>query len=78
MRCRKVFVVRLLLLVLVMGLIGTAIYSQHNTGYIGNTRTYVFHRETCHHLPAMKNRTYFNSRKEAINANYRLCRKCRP
>ncbi len=43
-------------------------------GYIGNLRTKVFHRASCSSLPAEKNRVYFNTREEAINAGYRPCK----
>ncbi|MHB9038496.1 MAG: Ada metal-binding domain-containing protein [Armatimonadota bacterium] len=46
--------------------------------YIGNTRSFVFHRQSCRHLPHKENRTYFDTRKEAIDTGYRPCRKCRP
>ena len=46
--------------------------------YIGNIRTYVFHRQSCRHLPSVKNRSYFDTRQRAIDAGYRPCRKCRP
>ncbi|MHB9036356.1 MAG: Ada metal-binding domain-containing protein [Armatimonadota bacterium] len=48
------------------------------SSYIGNTRSYVFHRQSCRYLPQTKNRSHFESRKEAVDAGYRPCRKCRP
>ncbi|MHB9036317.1 MAG: Ada metal-binding domain-containing protein [Armatimonadota bacterium] len=48
------------------------------SSYIGNTRSYVFHRQSCRYLPHANNRSYFDSRNEAIDAGYRPCRKCRP
>lgn len=49
-----------------------------NTSYIGNKNSKVFHRSTCSSLPADKNRVYFKSRDEAVNAGYRPCQKCNP
>jgi len=46
--------------------------------YIGNRNTKVFHLPTCGHLPAEKNRVYFNSRQAAIDAGYRPCKICNP
>ncbi|MHB9131916.1 MAG: MBL fold metallo-hydrolase [Armatimonadota bacterium] len=46
--------------------------------YIGNRNTHVFHRPTCGHLPAEKNRVCFATREEAINAGYRPCKICNP
>ena len=45
---------------------------------IGNVRTYVFHRQSCHYLPDPMNRFCFESRHQAIDAGYRPCRKCKP
>lgn len=46
--------------------------------YIGNPHTKVFHRPSCHYLPAPDNRIYFESRAQAIDAGYRSCRRCNP
>lgn len=46
--------------------------------YIGNVRSCVFHRQTCHYLPKVRNRVCFDARSKAIDAGYRPCRKCRP
>lgn len=46
--------------------------------YIGNLNSHKFHLPTCHTLPADKNRTYFNSREEAIGAGYSPCGNCNP
>lgn len=78
--------VRLMFVVLVVGwLAAMASFSTCSnlnarsvSTYIGNSRSYVFHRQTCRHLPAAKNRTYFNTRSEAVDAGYRPCRKCKP
>lgn len=77
---------RLILLVLIVGLLvamAALSISGHTAAksapaYIGNLRSYVFHRPTCSYLPAEKNRTHLSSRTEAIEAGYRPCRKCRP
>lgn len=78
--------VRLTLFVLIVGLlavmVGLSISGHTETtpapAYIGNSRSYVFHRPTCSYLPAEKNRTHLASRAEAIDAGYRPCRKCKP
>lgn len=77
---------RLALIVLIVGLLvvmaGLSISGHTATKpapvYIGNLRSYVFHRPTCSYLPAEKNRTSFGSRTAAIDAGYRPCGKCRP
>ncbi len=48
------------------------------TGYIGNQKSLVFHREDCANLPEEQNRVYFQSRQEAIAAGYRPCGNCKP
>lgn len=48
------------------------------TDYIGNLNSHKFHLPTCHTLPADKNRTYFDSRDEAIDAGYSPCGNCHP
>ncbi len=78
--------VRLLAIALVVVLVAVAVGLSMSSNvapkstamYIGNVRTYVFHRESCHYLPYEKNRTYFDSRQKAIEAGYRACRKCKP
>jgi hypothetical protein len=74
--------VRLTLVVLVIcclvAMAGLCGYSKSTPAYIGNVRSYVFHRQTCRHLPTPKNRTYFDTRAKAIDAGYRPCRKCKP
>lgn len=47
-------------------------------GYIGNTNSKKFHRSDCANLPAEKNRVYFNSRQEALDAIYQPCGNCNP
>ncbi len=51
-----------------------------NAAYMGNSRVKVFHRLECkfHKKALRKNRIYFSSREEAINAGYRPCRTCKP
>ena len=46
--------------------------------YIGNINTKKFHLPTCSGLPQEKNRTFFYSREDAINAGYSPCGSCRP
>lgn len=80
------YAVRLILIILVVGLLSAMAglsMSGHTAvrpapAYIGNLRSCVFHHQTCSYLPSEKNRTFFNSRKEAIDAGYRPCKKCRP
>lgn len=46
--------------------------------YIGNASSGVYHRPTCWTLPAMYNRTYFETEEEATNRGYRPCSNCNP
>jgi len=46
--------------------------------YIGNVNSKVFHRKTCDKLPALANRTYYATRKEAISAGNKACGRCTP
>ena len=46
--------------------------------YIGNINTKKFHLPTCSGLPIEKNRTFFDSREDAINAGYSPCGTCKP
>lgn len=55
-----------------------SVCSNSAPAYIGNLRSHVFHRQTCRYLPAAKNRTYFDTRTEAVDGGYRPCRKCKP
>jgi competence protein ComEC len=48
------------------------------TYYIGNKRTKVFHRPSCHTLPSAKNQVVFRTRDEAIAQGYRPCKNCNP
>jgi hypothetical protein len=76
------YAVRLIFILLVIGwLLAVACLSMGRNevpAYIGNVRSYVFHRQTCRHLPTARNRTYFDTRAQAINAGYRPCRNCKP
>lgn len=47
-------------------------------GYIGNTSTKKFHEPSCSYLPDSSNRTYFDTRDEALDAGYSPCRRCYP
>lgn len=47
-------------------------------GYIGNKNSKKFHRPTCSSLPAPRNRIYFKTREEAVNAGYVPCKRCNP
>ncbi len=46
--------------------------------YIGNLRSHKFHLPSCRNLPKESNRTYFDSRQEAIDAGYTPCGNCNP
>lgn len=48
--------------------------------YIGNKRTYVFHRPSCRYVARIseKNRIVFRSRFDAIKIGYSPCRECKP
>ena len=46
--------------------------------YIGNLRSHKFHLLSCRNLPKESNRTYFDSRQEAIDAGYTPCGNCKP
>jgi competence protein ComEC len=46
--------------------------------YIGNANSKKFHLPTCSNLPAEQNRVPFDSRKEAIDAEYEPCGNCKP
>jgi micrococcal nuclease len=48
--------------------------------YVGNKRTYVFHRPSCPSAAAMppKNRITFNNRTDPIKIGYTPCKRCRP
>ncbi len=47
-------------------------------GYIGNINTHKFHLPTCGSLPAEKNRVFFDTRQEAVDAGYDPCGNCNP
>lgn len=44
--------------------------------YIGNKNSKKFHLPTCKNLPAEKNRVFFDSRQEAVDAGYDPCGNC--
>lgn len=46
--------------------------------YIGNKNSKKFHLPTCKNLPAEKNRVFFDSRQEAIDAGFDPCGNCNP
>ncbi|MGB9788504.1 MAG: thermonuclease family protein [Dictyoglomus turgidum] len=50
------------------------------TLYIGNINSKIFHYPWCPYAQAMseKNKVYFSSREEAINAGYKPCQVCNP
>ena len=52
--------------------------SPETGGYIGNINTHKFHLPTCGSLPAEKNRVFFDTRQEAIDAGYDPCGNCKP
>lgn len=48
--------------------------------YIGNCHSYKFHEDYCSSVYQMKdrNKVYFDTRDEAINAGYVPCKRCNP
>ncbi len=46
--------------------------------YIGNLNTHKFHRPSCSALPKESNRTYFDTREEAVADGYVPRKKCNP
>lgn len=46
--------------------------------YIGNLSSEIYHRPTCPHLPAERNRIYFYTLEDAINSGYSPCGACKP
>ncbi|MDR2204488.1 MAG: MBL fold metallo-hydrolase [Nitrososphaerota archaeon] len=46
--------------------------------YIGNKNSKTFHLSSCGSLPQEQNRIHFNSRQEAIDADYNACNTCKP
>ena len=52
--------------------------SPETGGYIGNINTHKFHLPTCGSLPAEKNRVFFDTRQEAVDAGYDPCGNCKP
>ena len=46
--------------------------------YIGNKNSKKFHLPTCKNLPAEKNRVFFGSRQEAVDAGFDPCGNCKP
>ena len=46
--------------------------------YIGNKNSKKFHLPTCKNLPAEKNRVFFGSRQEAVDAGFDPCGNCHP
>ena len=57
----------------------TATPEPNNVGeYIGNKNSKKFHLPTCKNLPAEKNRVFFDSRQEAVDARFDPCGNCHP
>ena len=57
----------------------TATLEPNDVGeYIGNKNSKKFHLPTCKNLPAEKNRVFFDSRQEAVDAGFDPCGNCRP
>ena len=46
--------------------------------YIGNVNSKKFHLPTCASLPEEKDRVFFGTRQDAVNAGYSPCGNCRP
>lgn len=51
---------------------------ENSDGYIGNASTKKFHVPSCSYLPDSSNRTYFDTRDEALGAGYSPCGHCHP
>lgn len=51
---------------------------EKNLNYIGNKNSNKFHTANCSTLPAEENRILFDTRDDAINADYEPCKKCNP
>lgn len=52
--------------------------SQEAVEYIGNKISKKFHLPTCPNLPAEKNRVFFDSRQQAVDAGFDPCGNCKP
>ena len=52
--------------------------SQEAVEYIGNKNSKKFHLPTCPNLPAEKNRVFFDSRQQAVDAGFDPCGNCKP
>ena len=48
------------------------------TAYIGNTKSEVFHSDTCGSLPQEQNRITFDTYEEALESGYRPHKACLP
>ncbi len=48
------------------------------TVYIGNKNSQIFHSPDCSSLPKEENRIYFDSRSDALSAQYTPCSRCKP
>ena len=46
--------------------------------YIGNATSKKFHKSTCSSLPKEGNRTFFDTRDEALSKGYKGCKRCNP
>lgn len=69
----------LLLTVFIIGFVPGCEKSSDSPGYyIGNINTHVFHKPSCSYLPNPENRTRFDTRQEAIEADYSPCGHCNP
>jgi hypothetical protein len=49
-----------------------------SSAYVGNTKSYKFHRNTCRHAGCTNCTARFATREEAIAAGYRPCGICEP
>jgi len=49
-----------------------------STIYIGNKNSGKLHLPSCQTLPAERNRIYFETRQEAIDAGFVPCKNCSP
>ena len=48
------------------------------TVYHGNTRTGIFHQQTCRYFNCKQCSAVFNSREAALQAGFRPCKVCKP
>lgn len=69
-----------LILTLSLAAVLSASISGIADAYVGNHRSHKFHEDYCGSVYQMKdrNKVYFDTRDEAINAGYVPCKRCNP